>query len=422
MAFQSLSVRQRALLIGVVALAARAFYIAIAGRHFDVTAPGDHVAYTEFARLMLSGPGWFSYPLAVREPLYPAFMAVAYALPGGDFGSLQILQALLGAATASWLYLGLRRFTGERVALLSGAMFALHPHFVPFTADPLRENLIIPLVVGFVVSFLAAMERPARTRLFVHALFIVLLAHTDVRFLPLAAVFPFMAFAAHRGVARSLRETLWVALFAVLMMIPYQARCYIAMGHPVIVTERFFGRWLPRAGVVTGNAVEEHGSRESWLADWERKKRESLATLTPGERAFFESGSRPLLAHRAVHLYLFNEYWRFARLAPSYRPYPDGRFEPGWSLRHNATSSLVMVPFFLLLPVFFWLAGPAERRIAVPLLGYLVAHNIMHVLVHARERYRIPLEVITGLVVAMALVLLWDRFVSGKNSNSSARS
>jgi hypothetical protein len=205
-------------------------------------------------------------------------------------------------------------------------------------------------------------------------------------------------------------------------MVPYLARCYVAMGKPVIVTEHFLERWLPWAGAVSGSGTGFGTTREEWLREWEAKKSASIDSVSARERAFLGSGGRPLVGRVQVHWFLFKDYWRFALQGPLYRPYPDGRFEPGWSLQHNLTSSLVMVPFFLLLPVFFVLAGPTERRVVVPLLIYLLGHCGLHVLVHARERYRIPLEVITGLVVAMSLVLLWDRFIVLQRNRPGASS
>ena len=66
---------------------------------------------------MMSGWHWFSTPLVVREPLYPAFMAFAYALPGGGIGTLQILQAVIGAAACVAVYATLRLMVSEPIAI-----------------------------------------------------------------------------------------------------------------------------------------------------------------------------------------------------------------------------------------------------------------------------------------------------------------
>ena len=403
------SQKTTAWVVGGVALVLRLLFIAVAGRSQGIRPGTDSVSYDAFARLMMSGWKWLTTPLAVREPLYPAFMAFAYALPTPDLGTLQILQALVGAAAAVALYLGLRSLAGEAVAGVAGLLVAVNPHFVADAGVPSREVLIAPLIVGFIVSFLHAVSRGGARRCFVCVLCFVLLAHTDVRFVPLVALVPVMAFAYHRRARLAWRQSLWMLLFFLLLMVPYQIRGYMAMGRPVIITERFLGTWLPRAGAVMSerSAVGSLGGRQAWLAEFESRKRASLQELTPQEREYFLAGGRPAVGRLAVHWTLLGEYWRFAQFSPMYRPYPDGRFAPPWSTRHNVTSSIVVIPFLLLFPVALLMARGAVRQLMWPLVVFLGAHSLLHVFVHARERYRIPMEVVMAVLVAMALVSLW---------------
>lgn len=391
------------------ALALRLLYVALAGKHAGIAAGTDAVSYDQFARLMMSGWHWITAPLAVREPLYPAFMALAYRLPGSEIGTLQLMQALLGAGTVAIVYLTLRTMLHERMALLAAALIALHPHFIVYTAEPLRENLIIPVLAAALMLFLLALKNGGEGKWFLSALFFTLLIHTDVRFLPLMAAVPFMAFGWHRAAGLALRQAAWMWFLLVMLMVPYQARCYIAMGKPVIVTERFLGKWLDRALSVTSSRKDAGAGdkRLAWLQEWEAKKRQNLEQVGPEERAFFLSGGRPETERLAVHKILFIEYWRFAQLKSMYRPYPDGRFEKPWSLKHTAASGIVMIPFLLLLPFVFIGSSAPSRRVVYPLLIYLAANSLMHVFVHARERYRIPMEIVTAVLVAVAAVNLW---------------
>jgi hypothetical protein len=416
-----------ALAVALFALALRVAYILVGGRHSGIFF-GDAVAYDTFARLMLSGWHWVSTPLAVREPVYPAFMAFVYALPTPDFGTLQVMQALLGAATAALIYLGLRSRLGEAVAFMCALVVALNPHFVTYTPEPLRENVVLPLLATFLVGFLSAMAHGGRRRLFLSMLCFVLLCHADVRFLPLVAALPVMVYLCQRNVKVTLRQSAWLFLFFALLMVPYQVRSSLALGKPVIVTERFLGKWLGRATAVTAGSdiAGKIAGRDAWLREWEAKKRASLEGLSEAERAYFLSGARPHTARLAVHWDLLVEYWRFARLRPMYRPYPDGRFEGVWSPQHNASGSAVVLPFLFLLPYLARKWTPPERWVAVPLLFFLLAHTLLHVLVHARSRYRIPMEVITSIIVGMALVHLWNawrgrRAAATRTRESAAR-
>ncbi|MDH3198856.1 MAG: glycosyltransferase family 39 protein [Candidatus Krumholzibacteria bacterium] len=414
------SPRRVALAVALFALALRVAYVLVGGRHQGILPGHDAVSYDAFARLMLSGWQWVSAPLAVREPVYPAFMAFVYALPTPEFGTLQAVQALLGAATAALIYLGLRERAGEAVAVVCALVVAVNPDFIIYAPQPLRENVVIPLLTAFLVGFLSAMARGGRWRLFLSMLWFVLLCHADVRFLPLVATLPVMVYLCLRDAKVTLRQSAWLFLFFAVLMVPYQVRSSLALGEPVIITERFLGKWLDRAAAVTtgSDLAGARGGRDAWLGEWESRKRGHLDALSEAERAYFLAGGRPHTARLAVHWDLLVEYWRFARLRPMYRPYPDGRFEDVWSLQHNASGIAVVLPFFVLLPYLARKWTPPERWVALPLLFFLLAHTLMHVLVHARSRYRIPMELITSIIVGMALVHLWNAWRGGRAADA----
>jgi hypothetical protein len=363
---------------------------------------------------MLSGWGWVTAPLAVREPGYPAFMALAYALPGNDLVGLLVLQAIAGAAACAFAYSTLARVVREPVAALAAFLMAVSPHFLAHTVLPIREALVVALLTTFVAAFYRSLHEAGPRPAFASALWFVLLAHTDVRFLPLVVVLPAMA-GLYRGFRPGVvRTLLWSGLFFVVLMVPYQVRGFVATGRPVIVTERFLGRWLERtttlaAGAGAAPAAGATATREQWLREWEAAKRDSLAGLDAEERAYFLAGGRPSIRAGEVRWFLFREYWRFARFAPEYRPYPDGRFADPWSARHNLVGTLVVVPFLVLLPFALALGSAASRRLAGSLVLFFAAHATLHVLVHARDRYRIPMEVVAAILMALALVALADR-------------
>lgn len=399
-------------LLFIIALIPRAFYVLYAGGAVGIAAGKDAVSYDQFARLMMSGWDWLATPLAVREPLYSAFMALAYRLPGSEIGTLQLLQVLLGALAVVVLYLGLRSVILEGIAVVAALGVALHPHFILYTPEPYRENLIIPLLAATLVLFLLSMKKRSITRMFFFAFFYALLVHTDVRFLPLVAIIPVMAYAYHRRMSDAMISTVWIWVFFMMFMVPYQVRGYMAMGKPVIVTERFLGKWMDRATSVSTERSDSTSAdkRQAWLAKWERDRRARLDDLSPLERDYFNAGGRPSIERWKVHRDLFIEYWRFFQTGPKYRPYPDGRFTKPWSRRHTMASSLVMVPFLLLFPFCFLGSSGRVRRVVCSLLVFYAFHCLMHVLVHARERYRIPMEIISAILIAVALINLWQFF------------
>ena len=88
--------------------------------------------------------------------------------------------------------------------------------------------------------------------------------------------------------------------------------------------------------------------------------------------------------------------------------YPDGRFNGPWSRQHNVASSLVVVPFLILLPFVFVGSSKEVGPFVWPFLIFLLTSNLLHVIVHARERYRFPLEVVTSILLGIALINLWQ--------------
>ncbi len=413
-ASRAISPGRRALALAVLALALRAAYALGPGRSAGIEPGMDAVEYDAFARLMLSGWHWFTTPIAAREPLYPALMAFAYALPGPDLGMLKALQVLLGTLTVPLFYLGLRPLVREPVALLAAGLVAVSPHFVPWASLPLRENLVIPLLALFFLASVHLAREFRWSRLFLATLGLVLLIHTDTRFLPYLFVLPVLLFAVNHAWRPTLRAWGWSALVFVVLMVPYQLRGPIAFGRPVIVSDRVLDQWLPLIDARWSTSKDSTGlepGREAWLHRWEEDKRRHLAGLAPAERAYFLAGGRPEIGRAATYWSQFLEFWRFARFSIAYRPYPDGRVAWPWSKRHLVTSALVLLPFFVLLPFAWRGATRMEHRVFQAILVMLVAHTILHVVVHARERYRIPFELFTGTVVAMSLVNLatWRR-------------
>jgi 4-amino-4-deoxy-L-arabinose transferase-like glycosyltransferase len=320
-----------------------------------------------------------------------------------------MVQVLLGTAAVVAVYLVLRSLVRESVAFLAALFIALNPHFIIYCAFPFRENLIIPLLVFFLMLLLPAIKKHS-IRLFLACAFAyALLIHTDVRFLPLGLTLPFMVLAYHRSLKRAVAQTAWIYLFLFLLMIPYTIRGYAAFGRLIVVTERFLETNLPmmKNRFVAEKKDATTNKRLEWLREWETEKEMEKDKMKPVEKRYYESGGRPAVDRFGLYWFLFREYWRFARFQPEYRPYLDGRFAGPWSLKHNLASSLVVLPFFLFFPFVWFGSIKEEKRIALVLFLYLLSHMALHVLIHARERYRFPAEVIMAILLAIGLANAW---------------
>jgi hypothetical protein len=403
--------------IAALAVALRLLYVFLAGRGVGIDPHDDSITYDSFARLMLTGD-WWNKPVAFREPLYPALMALAYSLPGPEIRMLQVVQALIGGATAWILVAGLRPLVRWPVVVLTALLVAVDPHRIALSAMPLRETLVGFLLAAALVLTLRMATGAVKWGLVLLALTLALLIHADVRFAPLSLMVPVMMLIVNGSPGRTLRRSAAVFALLLVFMVPYQVRNQMAFGRPVLVTERVLDEWLPMAGArlagarVVGARLARTPAlapplRQEWLRTWEARKRAELDRMAPDERALFLGGGRPAMKPLDIYWFQFREYWAFAVWWGEYRPYLDGRYAKPWSPSHILASSLVMLPFLLFLP-FAWV-GPtrSERRVLLALLAFLAVHATIHVMVWARDRYRYPVEVILAYVTALGLANLW---------------
>ncbi|TAJ07304.1 MAG: glycosyltransferase family 39 protein [Nitrospirae bacterium] len=111
---------------------------------------GDELDYHRLAVNLLKGEGFAvepGHPTTFRPPLYPAFLALHYALFGDRYAVAWYGQAVLNAAMPVLVYLLGRRFFSESASLWGAGLYAVHPSF-EMAAQLHRENLQTPLFVG----------------------------------------------------------------------------------------------------------------------------------------------------------------------------------------------------------------------------------------------------------------------------------
>jgi 4-amino-4-deoxy-L-arabinose transferase-like glycosyltransferase len=98
-------------------------------------------------------------PTAFRPPLYPLALAGVHLL-GGGWTAGRLLGAVLGVATVLLVFVISRRLWGQRVALVAGAIVAVFPPLVIFSATLLSESLFLPLMLGVLLAVLQYREDP----------------------------------------------------------------------------------------------------------------------------------------------------------------------------------------------------------------------------------------------------------------------
>lgn len=148
-----------------VALAVRVLHVWLLSRspYFDALM-GDARGYDEWAR-RLAGGDWIGTEVFYQAPLYPYFLGVLYSVFGHSLWAVRVVQAIVGAGSATLLGLAGYRLSSPRVGQLAGFALALYAPAIFF--DALLQKSVLDLFFITLALWLIAriVDRPSRVRL-----------------------------------------------------------------------------------------------------------------------------------------------------------------------------------------------------------------------------------------------------------------
>lgn len=338
---------------------------------------------------------------AFYSPGYPMALAPVVAMFGAN--AAVVLGANLVLAAASILLaeaLG-RRVGGDAVGLIAAAITALLAPAALACALVARENLSVPLLLGFALACVALLDtkRPLLWSLGAGLAYGVgVLAGASVILtgaaLPLALWW--------RGERRSLLPAL--ALFAGAIgavTLPWLWHTQDVLGRPVLTTNAPFNLYVGNNPNATGRFVS---MRDSPLGgEWKRMH----ARL--GELAATDALGRLARAHIAAHP-LGTAALSVKKLLLFWLPDP-----PGAGDRHGALVTLLrwgeIAQHLLLIALAGatlarWRGlGRGARLVAVIIALFWLVHAAAYVM----PRYRLPAMPLVGMLAALSLVQLLDR-------------
>jgi len=284
-----------ALLVGL-ALALRLGYALIDGK--ATLAWGDEFTYDQLATNLLAH-GCYCFipgePSVLRAPLYPAFMAVVYAMLGHSYLAVVILQAIAGALGAALLALIGMRITGSRLAgWLAGLMFAVNPLLI-FTSNLLYpETIYLLLLFALLYLWLRLAASPRETP---PGMWIVMSVASGVLLglsnltKPNLTLFPIWLAAwgwiAFRDVRRALVTAVVVGAAMLVAMLPWSLRNLSATGHFILASAN------SGMNLLQGNNPEVSGGA------LDVKNLDPLPGLTEAERdaAYWQMGMQWITSH-----------------------------------------------------------------------------------------------------------------------------
>lgn len=131
----------------VLAFAIRAGFMLISAD----SANHEGIYYLRVAENLLAGKGY----VGLREnglqllypPLFPGVIALVTAVVGNAETAARLVDLLAGTALVIPVFLIARRLGGERIALLSALLVAVHPYLVALSTSIFSENLYLPLLL-----------------------------------------------------------------------------------------------------------------------------------------------------------------------------------------------------------------------------------------------------------------------------------
>jgi 4-amino-4-deoxy-L-arabinose transferase-like glycosyltransferase len=172
-----LSERQLLLLVLLAAVLIRLPVALYLGDQVNVL-PGihDQVSYDALARSLLDGRGysftenWYPFtpantPTAHWSFLYPLYLAGVYALTGYHPLVARLLQAVVGGALLCFLVYKIgRRVVNEETGLVGAALAAVYGYFIYYNAALMTETFFIVLVLVSLYLSLELKENPTLIR------------------------------------------------------------------------------------------------------------------------------------------------------------------------------------------------------------------------------------------------------------------
>jgi 4-amino-4-deoxy-L-arabinose transferase-like glycosyltransferase len=361
------------LLIFVLALAARLAYV---GQEYPVP-PQDTPDYDDIALNLLKGEGfvarenWFGFEMrSWRAPFYPFFLAAVYGVWGHSHLAVEVVQAVVGAASAVLLY-GLGQRIWPAAALPAGLFAAVYGPLVASAGEVMSETWF---TFWLVLAAYLLSGAASRCALLGGGAAIGLAALTRPVGLLLWPAFALVALVAAPW--EGLRRSLWVGLALGAAILPWTARNYLV--HQALVPISTHGGFI----LARSNAAQPDWRREQ---GWgiERETFVQIPSEVERDRRWQQQGLEFIRSHPGAYLRLSAErllrFWYF--------------FQPGYNFW-----------FGLLLPFFALGLWRYARREAFLFLSAFIAFSLAAfcLVLYGSVRFRLPLEPFFILFAAAA--------------------
>lgn len=170
---------------------------------------------------------------AYRAPLYPAVLAVAYAILGDATWAILLVNCLASAAACVVVFVCAKRLFGERVTLRWAIPIVLFPLSIYYCASSFSDTFLTLTIALYLWALIALMQRPSRQSGAYTGLAFAASALTKAVVLPIPLLVCAYTALRHR---RSLKHSILALLVGIGLVGMWTLRNYQATGAFVPVT------------------------------------------------------------------------------------------------------------------------------------------------------------------------------------------
>jgi len=383
----------------------------------------DAVGYHNYSLNILENKEWLTNPDFrgnSRPPVYPLFLALIYLIFGkGNFLAVYLVQSLINALSCYLIYRLSLLIIGAKSAIFALIWSGFYLLYIHFSRLLLRETMIIFLLMIFFNSLFTQLKslKSTKKNFWILLISYFLLIHIDSRYLFYLPFIPLIMLI-YIPMKQTIKKYSVFLGLLILLMIPWTIRNYIAYDGLVLINTRTLNLGGKEKGFLDNITFIKYLNKGK--IDYTEIPRYPNAEI----RKAVKAGENPLnyneqeleairkdiypdssfIGRKWFH---FTQFWEPFDFKLSYRPFPDGRFDGIWSLRHNLTSFVsygILLPF-MLVGVFFMVRN--KNRNIWFLIIPLFIQNLLHVILWANYRYRVPVD---AFVIILGTHGMWNCF------------
>lgn len=377
---------------------------------FPALSAPDTGSYEEPALNLIKGNGYSSspgVPTAKRAPGYPFFLAGVYLLFGQSHMAVKIIQAILGAISCVIISSIGREIFKCKVGLWSGVAMALYPPLISTAGFILSEELTIFLLAISILFLTKAMKKERMIWYVLSGIFMGLTTLCRSAII----LFPFFLYLALIFSPFKKREFGLISIFLLSMIVtmaPWTIRNYVRF-NAFLPTEiqggrnLWVGSYFPSDGLLPYSTTSAQEYKSPKDKEAYNRIEKGLSPIE-ADKAYSREAIKNILNNPSGYLLLcvqkFERFWFWIPGGVEVlKSYPK--------IKLGITMGYYIV---LLLAIWgVWVSLRENWRNKLPLLSIVLYFTIIHTLLFAIPRYRIPIMPYVLIFAVVGFLRLLDR-------------